>query len=363
MSLELSVIIPTFNERDNVLPLMKRLDDALLGIDWEVMFVDDGSQDGTAIYIRQLSQTNPRVRCIERIRRRGVSSACREGMSESRAAYLAVMDCDLQHDETILPKMLQTLRGQPIEIVIGSRYVEGGSIGEWSKVRHLLSVLATAFCKPLIRSNVNDPLSGFFMLKRSLFELVAPRLTDRGFKLLFDILASSQRPVPYQEIPFHFRPRNAGQSKFGAIFVKEYFFLLTEKSIGRWVPVHLFIVGMALMFCLIAHLLMLILGFKVVNLPFYAAQGSAVAAVIALTFITKNIFTYQDLRLRGRAFFNGLARFAASCFSGALINVALAVFLYNHGITWWLSGLLGSAAGTVGNYAAKAWTTKGVLSL
>ena len=121
---ELSVVIPTLNERENILPLLERLDAALAGVDWEVIFVDDDLRDGTPDHVRSIARRDARVRCLHRIGRRGLSTACIEGIMASAAPYVAVMDADLQHDEAVLPRMLATLREEPYDIVVGSRYVE-----------------------------------------------------------------------------------------------------------------------------------------------------------------------------------------------------------------------------------------------
>ena len=129
MAVELSVIVPTLNERGNVGLLVDKLHQVLAGIEWEVIFVDDDSTDGTLDTLKDLARADPRVRFLHRIGRRGLSSACLEGMAASASPYIAVMDADLQHDETLLPRMLDSLRADEADLVIGSRYIEGGGVG------------------------------------------------------------------------------------------------------------------------------------------------------------------------------------------------------------------------------------------
>ena len=124
-----SLIVPTINERDNIADLVQRLKTCLAGRSWEVIFVDDDSADGTAEVVRRISRREPRVRCIQRIGRRGLSSACVEGMLASSAPYLAVMDADSRHDETLLPIMLDTVMQEDLDVVVGGRYLAGGGIG------------------------------------------------------------------------------------------------------------------------------------------------------------------------------------------------------------------------------------------
>jgi len=362
MGIELSVIIPTFNERDNVLPLLKKLDDVLRGISWEVIFVDDDSADGTAALVRDVSQSDPRVRSIQRVGRRGLSSACVEGMLASSAPFLAVMDGDLQHDEKILREMFLTLQNEDLDVVIGSRYTEGGGVGDWSKRRQAISSLATVLSRQLVHADLKDPMSGFFMLKRSFLERVVHRLTGKGFKILLDLLASSTEPVSFKEIPFHFRPRHAGESKLGTMVVWEYFLLLADKSLGRLIPVRFVLFVMVGGLGVVWHLFVLGLGLKVFGWSFVAAQSCAVFFAMTANFILNNIFTYQDRTLRGLDLFKGLLSFYLACAIGAFINVRVALFLFDHSVPWWMSGALGGVVGAVWNYAITStftWKNKG----
>ena len=131
-ALELAVVVPTFKERGNVVPLLEALDRALQGIAHEVIFVDDDSPDGTAALVRQIARTNPRVRVLQRVGRRGLASACLEGMMGTPAPYVAVMDGDLQHDEGILPAMLEKIRNENLDLVVATRNAAGGGMGEFS---------------------------------------------------------------------------------------------------------------------------------------------------------------------------------------------------------------------------------------
>src|SRR4051794_22387093 len=165
----LSVIVPTFNERDNIEPLLRRLETALAGIAWEVIFVDDNSPDGTWDVVRGLARQDSRVRCIRRIGRRGLSGACIEGILASSAPWAAVIDADLQHDESQLPVMLALLQAGDTELVVGSRYIDGGSADSFNRQRAGASALATEVAKRVLRVKVADPMSGFFMIHRDRF--------------------------------------------------------------------------------------------------------------------------------------------------------------------------------------------------
>jgi dolichol-phosphate mannosyltransferase len=140
---ELTLVIPTLNERDNIGPLVDVLDEALDTVSWEVIFVDDDSPDGTAERIREISRRDRRVRCLQRIERRGLTTACIEGALVTSAPYIAVMDADMQHDEKLLPQMLAMLKSEPLDLVVGSRYVAGGGIGGLDAARANITAFAT----------------------------------------------------------------------------------------------------------------------------------------------------------------------------------------------------------------------------
>lgn len=364
MGIELSIIVPTFNERANVEPLLKKLDEALKGVSWEVIFVDDDSPDKTAEHVRAVSQADLRVRCIQRIARRGLSSATIEGMLASSAPYLAVMDGDLQHDETLLKKMFKILQEEDLDIVIGSRYVDGGSTGEWSPQREQMSKFATAFGKMLMRVDIKDPMSGFFMLRRAFLDGVVHRLSGKGFKILFDLFVSSPGPVEFRELPFEFKNRVAGESKLSTMVVWEYMLLLADKWLGPYIPVRFILFVLVGGLGLVIHLIVLSFALNILVWPFTAAQSLAVFTAMTANFVLNNIFTYSDKKLKGAEFFRGLLSFYLACSIGALINVQIATFLFGHGIQWWLAGSLGAVIGAVWNYAITStftWKKKGAL--
>src|SRR6516165_10713197 len=234
---ELAVVIPTLNEKDNVAPLVELLDTVLDGVNWEVIFVDDDSPDATAKRIREISRRDRRVRCLQRIGRRGLTTACIEGALATSAPYIAVMDADMQHDEKLLPQMLAILKSEPIDLVVGSRYIAGGGIGRWHGGRAKLSVFATHLSRIVCKAEIADPMSGFFMLRRKALEGALRRLSGQGFKILLDILASSPRSLRVRELPYEFRERQRGESKLDTLVAWEYIMLIADKLIGHIVPV------------------------------------------------------------------------------------------------------------------------------
>ena len=348
---QLSVVVPTFNERDNVTVLYRRLDATLAGILWELVFVDDNSPDGTWEVVRALAQKDPRVRCIRRIGRRGLSGACIEGILASSAPYAAVMDADLQHDETQLPKMVALLQGGEAELVVGSRYIEGGSADSFDKQRAGASQLATEVAKRVLRVQIADPMSGFFMIRRDRFEQLAPQLSTQGFKILLDIVATARGGLRIKEIPYTFGSRLHGESKLDSMVALDFLGLVLAKLTGDVISLRFILFGMVGATGLVVHLTTLFIALEILHWPF--AEAQALGAFIAMTsnFILNNFLTYRDQRLKGFAILRGLLLFYLVCSVGLFANVGVAFSVYDQEPIWWLAGAAGALMGVVWNYA------------
>jgi dolichol-phosphate mannosyltransferase len=349
--IELAVVIPTLNERENVAALVERLGTALTGIRWEAVFVDDDSPDGTADLVRELGQQRGNIRCLQRLGRRGLSSACIEGILASSAPYIAVMDADLQHDEALLSKMLATIKEQQLDIVVGTRYGEDGSVGDWQKSRVVISDLASRLARLVVKAELTDPLSGFFLITRDAFAATMRNLSGQGFKILLDIFASAPRPLAFAELPFHFRCRINGESKLDTLVAWEYLTLLLDKLAGPVIPVRFLLFAVIGGIGVLTHLATLWLPVYPFGIGFATSQG--IATIVAMTgnFLLNNLFTYRDRRLRGLAPVTGLLSFYAVCGLGAAANVGIASRLFDANHSWWLAGLGGAAIGAVWNYA------------
>ena len=357
---ELSIVVPTLNERDNIRPLIAEIETVLQGIAWEIVFVDDDSRDGTADLIREIARTDVRVRCVQRIGRRGLSTACIEGVLASAAPFVAVTDADLQHDERLLPEMLATLKAEPLDLVIGSRYVGGGSTFDWSKRRAQISGLATRLSRLVCKADIADPMSGFFMMRREGFDGAMRRLSGQGFKILLDLLASSPRPLKFKELHYGFRPRQHGESKLDSLVAWEFGMLIADKLIGHLVPVRFALFAFIGCIGLVVQLAVLWLALKIAPLEFAVAQSVAVVVAIASNFLLNNFFTYRDKRLKAWRLWRGLATFYVICSIGAVANVDVAAYVFHERPVWWLAGVAGALVGAVWNYAVSAvFTWKG----
>ena len=351
---ELTVVIPTLNERDNIEPLVDLLDAALDEVSWEAIFVDDDSPDGTAERIREVSRRDRRVRCLQRVGRRGLTTACIEGALAASAPYIAVMDADMQHDEKLLPRMLAILKSEQIDLVVGSRYIAGGGIGRWHGGRAKLSVFATHLSRIVCKAEIADPMSGFFMLRREALEGALRRLSGQGFKILLDILASSPRPLRFKELPYVFRERQRGESKLDALATWEFVMLIADKLIGHIVPVRFALFAFVGGIGLVIHMSTLWFALTVAGAAFDPAQASAAVVAMTSNFFVNNLFTYRDRRLHGFALVRGLLTFYAICAFGTIANVGIAGYIFSTNEIWWLAGRAGVIVGSVWNYAVSS---------
>ncbi len=351
---ELCVVVPCYNERPNVAPLVDLLYAALPGVRWEVVFVDDDSPDGTAAEARRLAAIDPRVRCIRRIGRRGLASAVVEGALASSAAYVAVMDGDLQHDERRLADMLAAMRGGGCDLVIGSRYLEGGDAGGLaSRWRHWLSELGGALVQAMLPVRLTDPMSGFFMMRRPLFEELSPKLTARGFKILLDIVLSAPKGLRVVEVPCRFRERHAGESKLDVQVLVEFAGLLLDKTLGGLVPLRFVAFATVGALGVLVHLAVLAVA-NALHQPFGIAQVVATLAAMTFNFQLNNQITYREQRLRGRRLAQGFVLFMLVCSLGAWADIGIARVLYNSHGNWTVAGAVGAVIGVVWNYAVSA---------
>lgn len=346
----LSVVIPTFKERGNVAELLRRLGVALAGLGWEAIFVDDDSPDGTAAAVKAIAAEDRRVRCLKRVGRRGLAGACIEGILSSSAPYVAVIDADLQHDESVLPKMLATLESGKADLVAATRYVEGGSADSFGARRGAISRLATRLTQHLLGTPLSDPMSGFFMMRRDRFDAIADKLSPAGFKILLDIATTAGRSLRIAEQPYSFGTREAGESKFDMTVGIEFLGLLLSKLTGDLIePRFIFfaIVGTTgLAVNLVALKIALVLG-----LAFIPAQSVATFVALTSNFLLNNVLTYRDKRLRGFAMLRGFIAFCAIGAVGAVTNVGLASWLYSEQEVWWVAGAAGAVMGALWNYA------------
>jgi dolichol-phosphate mannosyltransferase len=356
---ELSIVVPTFNERENIAELIGRLAMVLRNRSWEVVFVDDDSPDGTADLVREHAAADSRIRCLQRIGRRGLSSACIEGMLATTAPYLAVIDADLQHDERLLPQMLDTLKQGGTDIVVGSRYAPGGDISDWNAQRARMSRVAIRLSRLLVPAELTDPMSGFFMMRRSVLDGSVHKLSAIGFKILTDVFASFPRPLRFKELAYRFRVRRAGESKLDSVTAWDYVMLLLDKLIGRWIPVRFLAFSIVGSMGIAVHFAVLTLVFQGLHRGFVAGQAIATLGAMTFNYTVNNVLTYRDMRLRGARWLRGWASFVLACSIGGFANVGIASTAYGSGRGWFPAAFAGILVGAVWNYAITRMLTWG----
>ncbi|TCJ39438.1 glycosyltransferase family 2 protein [Parafrankia sp. BMG5.11] len=351
--LELAIILPTLNERDNLAPLLVRIENALGATGWEVIVVDDNSPDGTADAARALAMSDGRVRAIQRFGRRGLASAAIEGMCATAAPFVAVMDADHQHDPALLPQMLAAVRESACDIAVASRFVAGGNAdGLSSATREKGSRLANRLARKVTGIELTDPMSGYFLTRSDAVRAAAPRLSGIGFKILLDLLATSNPPLRVKEFPLQFAERRAGESKLDNAVAFEFLVGLYDRSLGRFVPSRFALFGSVGALGVAVHMTALTLLYRVSGEGFALATVIATFAAMSFNFWLNNFLTYRDQRLRGAvAIARGWLGFCLTCAVGALANVATATLLQGRGFHWVLAALAGIVIGSVWNYA------------
>lgn len=356
---DVSIVVPTFREAPNVRELHARLVDVMGSQSWEIIYVDDDSPDGTADLARALAGEDHRVRCLQRIGRRGLSTAVVEGAMSSSAGIIAVMDADLQHDETVLPAMLNELRARNLDVVVGSRYVGGGGTGDWDESRKRISRIAGRLARGLVPDGLHDPMSGFFVVRAATFREATRNLSGYGYKILLDLFVSAGRPLQFAEVPYTFKPRAHGESKLDALVAWEYLMLLLDKRIGHIISPRLLFFGLVGGSGVVLHYLILSILFLGAGVPFASAQLVGTVCTMTSNFFLNNLFTYRDQRLRGAKLVRGLLSFYAVCGLGALANIGVAAYAFSKNLEWALSALAGIVVGTLWNYLATAKYTWG----
>ena len=362
MTLELAIVIPTFNERANVPRLIAALDQALAGRSWEAIFVDDNSPDGTAEAARELGRSDSRVRVIQRFGRRGLSSACVEGMCATAAPLVAVIDGDMQHDERLLPQMVAMLQqDSDLDVVIGSRFVEGGGTGEWDSDRVAKSAFATRLSRHVLHADLADPMSGFFMIRSQVMRELVPDLSAIGFKILLDLMTVSHRPLRFKELPYVFRTRELGESKLDHVVALEFLIALYDRMIGHIVPVRFAMFSVIGACGAAVNFGVLYLLFRILEINFVGATIAAAFAAMTFNFFLNNALTYREQRLKGFvALLRGWLSFCLVCAVGLVANIGMASFLHDvHHGDWRLSALAGIVVAAVWNFVLSSKFTWG----
>ena len=352
---ELSIIVPTFNEVGNVRSLYDAISDVLEDISWEIIYVDDDSTDGTLDVLEELCQEKDNARRIHRISRRGLSSACVEGFQASVSKYIAVIDGDMQHDETKLPIMLTHLKTGNYDMALGSRYTAEGSFGSWDQNRIKASQFATKISKLITKQNISDPMSGFFMMTREAFKKSSRKLSLKGYKILLDIVTCFPGTLKIKDVAYEFRVRQHGESKLDSMIMMEFLMMIIEKMTYGFIPARFVLFSAVGASGVLVHLSILHILLNVLGMSFTVSQTVATFSAMTTNFFINNWLTYYDKRLKGIKMVTGLLTFYAVCSFGSIANIGVASFVFEQNYTWVLSGIAGAMIGTVWNYVATSF--------
>jgi dolichol-phosphate mannosyltransferase len=364
----LSVIIPTYNESRNVPILIGRLLKTLRSIPHEIIIVDDNSPDGTSDIAEEIASKHDQIRVMRRFTDRGLSSAVVAGMSVAKGDYLAVMDADLQHDESILPKMLRTIRNEGCDLCVGSRNADGGSYGEWSHSRRFISWTATALTKTALRVEIGDPMSGYFMMTRALFLKSAGRINPRGFKILLEFIGRNDN-LKIREIGYTFQNRIHGETKLSASIVKNFLIALVDLKFGRYISptffLYAFVGSCGVAVNMAGFAIGEGLGFPHINTgvlgeldPVYLSVPFGIQLSVISNYIMNNYLTFYEYRHRGLGLLTGFTLFQAVSLIGLVVQTGVFLLMQNAGVIplpddplgKYLSNAAGIIVATIGNY-------------
>lgn len=345
----LSLIIPTYNESKNIPILLERINNVLSNINKEVIIVDDNSPDKTWEIARSLSIQYPWLRVIRRVSERGLSSAVLAGFKIAEGEILAVMDSDLQHDETALLAFLNSFQNGA-DIVIGSRKVQGGGTENWSIIRKFISWVATVLAKIALPQPVSDPMSGFFAIKRNIYENYIEQINPRGFKILLEFLARAKY-YKIEEVGYTFKGRIHGESKLSSKVIFDYIFALYELSIGQYLPTQFIKYGIIGFSGLFISSMVIFLCKLFTSIPTEIIINISIEISILTNFFLNNYWTFKEIQLKGfKNIMRGLITFHAICLGGAIINQAIALKILSFNIDVYIANALGYFIAAIWNY-------------
>ena|SRR5208337_2470909 len=356
MDLEVSIIIPTRNERENLPVLIEKLQEVMGDRHYEIVIVDDDSEDCTWQVAEEFSQRYGNIRVIRRINRKGLSSAITEGFLLGKGKYVAVLDADLQHDHALIGAMLEEIGD--CDLVIGSRYMNQKSVPGWDSWRSRLSRAGTIMAQKLLKQEISDPMSGFFMIRRKIIQEIAPQLFEQGYKILFDILIS--RPdLKIKELPYDFKARLYGTSKLTAAVMFDFADLLISRAIPSRFNFQFIRYGVVGASGVVIHLLTLYLLHAVMGLRYAVSLVFAIETAMVSNYILNNQWTFKEHRFFGLQWWKGLANYNLACLLGSAFNLAIGWYLVEKGIPWFYASVLGIWVGTSWNYLSNRFFTWG----
>jgi len=344
---EVSIIIPTYNESENIVKVLNEIELTLSGHDYEVIVVDDNSPDQTSEIVKKISKANKNILCIKRTWKKGLSSAVIEGVALSSKELVCVMDGDGQHDPKDILKMLEHHRAYNLDLVSGSRFLNLSSELALSQSRKNLSDAGIFFANLFLKKKMTDPMTGLFLIKKNLIENLQDQLYKDGFKILFDILMLN-KTLKSDEVQINFRSRIAGDSKLNISTIFNMLGQVMENITKGFMPASFFVFSLVGTVGVAIHLTSLSL--LLMSLGFVAAN--AVSTVLAMTsnYFLNNYLTFHNLHKTFRERFQGLIKYSFTNSFSILANIGVASQFYANNFSEISSALIGILAGLVLNY-------------
>ena len=359
----LSIVIPTYNEKDNISKILEKLKDALKGINHEIIFVDDNSPDETSREIKFFMRKSSNIRLVHRIGRRGLSGAVIEGFFAANSDLVAVMDCDLQHDETKLSDMMDLFsKSTSLDIVIATRFTDEGEISDiaFSKIRKLGSKITTFLVKKLLNIKSSDPLSGFFMAKKETFLRSTDKLQTQGFKILADFLATEGKNIEIKELGYKFKNRITGESKMSFQTALELMGLILSQIFQGRVSIRFILFCMVGLSGIFVQLLITGASMFFIN-QFPTSQTLGIIAAMTSNYFLNNSITFKERKLQSFELIRGLFSFYLICSLGAFTNFAIASYIFDFSSNWLISSFIGAVFGAIWNFTLTSiftWKSK-----
>ncbi len=355
--LDVSIIIPTRNERENLPVLIGKLQQVMEGRHYEIVIVDDDSEDATWQVAEEFVQRYRNITVIRRINRKGLSSAITEGFLLGKGKYVAVLDADLQHDHRLIGAMLDEIGD--CDLVIGSRYMNQKSVPGWDSWRSRLSRAGTIMAQKLLKQEISDPMSGFFMIRRKIMQEIAPQLFEHGYKILFDILI--RRPdLKVKELPYDFKARLYGTSKLTAAVIFDFADLLISRAIPSRFNFQFIRYGAVGASGVVIHLFTLYVLYVVMGLLYPVSLVFAIETAMVSNYALNNQWTFKEHRFLGLQWWKGLVKFNLACMLGSALNLAIGWYLVEKTVPWFYASVLGIWVGTSWNYLSNRFFTWGV---
>ncbi len=328
----LSVVLPTFNERDNIGPLLEKLNNLYTAYDVEVIVVDDDSTDGTAKAVKAIAHKDSRVRLIRRLGRSGLASAIKEGLLAATGDLAAVMDSDGQHEPEAVFKALELLQEQKLDLVAGSRFLQESEIHGLSHRRTGGSSIANRFARlslPKRYSHITDYMSGFFVIDVEACLPSICRVDVNGFKFLYELLSISNGNLQVAEVPLTFQPRSYGKSKLDIAILWDFAISLIHTLVFRVLPRRAISFGLVGSGGVLVQLATTEILMAILNQTFQQALPFAVVTAATSNYLINNALTFRSQRLSGKALLKGLIKFLLVASLPVIANVGLATTFYN----------------------------------